>query len=66
MVNKMEIIRALMIPRFYYGMQQVRAMIGKHSMFGGYIDGLLDSVLEGQERFPRRSRFAVAFMMNRG
>lgn len=66
MVNKMEIIHALMIPRFYYGMQQVRVMIEKHSMFGGYIDGLLDSVLEGQERFAGRSRFAVALMMSRG
>lgn len=47
-------------------MQQVRVMIEKHSMFWGYIDGLLDSVLEGQERFPRRSRFAVVLMMSRG
>lgn len=35
-------------------------------MFRGYIAGLLDSVLEGQEKFPRRSRFAVTQMMNRG
>lgn len=66
MVNKMEMIHALMIPRFYYGIQQVRVMIKKHSMFRGYIDGLLDSVLEGQERFARRNRFAVALMVSKG
>lgn len=34
-------------------------------MCGGHIDGLPDSVLEGQERFPR-SRFVMTLMMSGG
>lgn len=66
MVNKVEIVHAFMIPRVYWGMQQIGTMIGEAKDVGGYIDGLLDSFLEGQERFPGRSRFVVTLVMSRG
>lgn len=34
MVNKMEIIHGFLIPRIYWGLQQVRAMIGDIGCLG--------------------------------